>query len=153
MNYSKRILVDKSGIIFWMFFLIFFLGVNIGISFIDVDTTNILMLVIIITLRIISLVIFMLISLFFNRSCNYVYYQNGILERRGFFFGFKKKIEVKNIIRVEKIFLHLDGEYFLLFDGKSNVLERIKKNSAIFVPFNDEGLDFIKCFWEGEISK
>ena len=60
---------------------------------------------------------------------------------------------LKAIREGKKVFLHLDGEYFLLFDGKSNVLERIKKNSAIFVPFNDEGLDFIKCFWEGEISK
>ena len=151
MNYRKRILVDKSGIAFWVFFLFFIIVFNIGISFVDFDITNISLLVMIIILRVFTLALFVLVSLFFNRSCNYVYFQNGVLERRGFFFGFRKIIEVKSIIHIEKKFLHLDGTYYLLFDDNSNVYERIKKNSAIFIPFNEAGLEFIKSFWKGEI--
>ena len=113
---------------------------------------NMLKIAIQITLHSFLIIVFVAVSLFFNRSCCFIYFHNNILERRGFLFGFRKKIHIKNIQKIEKVFLHLDGAYYLLIDGFSNNQERLRKNSAIFIPCTKKGYDFIRVFWEKELQ-
>lgn len=150
---KKNILVDRFALYFWFFGLLFtiFLNALILIEF-SKNAYNLTKTIVQICLHLYTFIVSILTAFFVNRSSNFVcYYPNGTLERRGFLFGFKKIVIIKKISKIEKVSLHLDGTYYVLLDGKSYCLSRLKKDSAIFIPFTKKGYDFIKTFWEGEI--
>lgn len=150
---KNRILVDKGSIFICSVYFVFnillcSLSIYYGLT-LDNKVAQTFMIIIVV----IFMLIFISVCFFTNRSANFIYYYDNKLERRGFLFGFKKTIAVSNIKRISKVTLHLDNTYYLLVDGVSNEIERIKDDSAIFIPYTKEGKNFIKQFWEGEIPK
>ena len=151
---KNRILVGKNGLFIWLLYLIIYIAFNAGSIYLFTGAENTLTKIIIeIIVYSFFSIIFFIVSFFSNRSCNYVYLSNDKLRRRGFLFGFKKEIPICKIKRIERIFLHLDGDFYVLVEESGNYLERIRKESAIFIPCNKKGYDFIRMFWDGEIPE
>jgi len=126
---KKNILVDRFALYFWSFGLLItvFLNTLILIEF-SKNAYNLTKTIVQICLHLYTFIISILTTFFVNRSSNFVcYYPNGTLERRGFLFGFKKIVNIKKISKIEKVSLHLDGTYYVLLDGESYCLSRLKK--------------------------
>ncbi len=151
---KNRILVDKNGIFLWLLYLIIYIAFMGGSIYLFSGAENNLAKIIIgIILYSFFSIIFFIVSFFLNRACNYVYLFNEKLRRIGFLFGFKKEIPICKIKRIERIFLHIDGDFYVLVEESGNYLERIRKESAIFIPCNKKGYDFIRMFWGEEIPE
>ncbi len=150
---EKRILVDLGAIFILLIVIIIFVFTNVlGIhKFLETEIT---ITTAIVCLVIPNIVFFpLLISCFFvaNRASNFVYFHDLVLERRGFFFGFKKTISISSIQGINKITLFRDGTFYVIDDGTSNCQERLQKKSAIFIPYTEKGVEFINMFYSGTI--
>ena len=149
---ENRILVDKGGLFVWTIVLALTLAFNVLIVVLfSKGTTNPGKVVAWVSLHALSVSFFVATSLATNKSCNVVYLHDGVLDRRGYLFGFKKTISISAIKEIKKVTLMRDGTYFVLVDGVSNYEDRLRRNSAIFIPCNDEGVKFIRQFFSGPL--
>jgi len=150
---KKRIFVDLFMIFFWvLWFLIFCILPELVIFFVfDYGDDFNVRLTFYIVLSIVNAGFFVLISLFFNRLCSIVTYENGLIKRRGLFGGFHCTIKPENILRIDKVFIHIDNEYYVIVDGVHGTLERPTKHASIFIPCNKKGVEFIRLFYNGYI--
>ena len=149
---ENRILVDKGGLFVWTIVLVLTLAFNVLIVVLFLKgTTNPGKVVAWVSLHALSVSFFVATSLATNKSCNVVYFHDGVLDRRGYLFGFKKTISISAIKEIKKVTLMRDGTYFVLVDGVSNYEDRLRRNSAIFIPCNDEGVKFIRQFFSGPL--
>lgn len=147
-----RVLVDRSSLFLWLAIFVGTVAFNaLGFYAFSGSPINALVLTIRISIHFASLAFFTFASFFCNRACNRVLFHDGLLERRGLLGGFRKTIEAKSILEVRKTTLPRDGTYFVLVDGVGVCEERIRRKSAIFVPFTEKGLNFIKAFYDGPI--
>ena len=149
---ENRILVDKGALFIWTIALAETLAFNVlaAVAF-SRGTANPGTVVVWVSLHALSVSFFVATSLFTNKSCNVVYLHDGVLDRRGYLFGFKKTISISAIKEIKKVTLMRDGTYFVLIDGVSNYEDRLRRNSAIFIPCNDEGVKFIRQFFSGPL--
>lgn len=148
---ENRILVDKGTLFFWAIVLALTLAFNVlAVVVFSKGTTNPGKVVAWVS-HALSVSFFVATSLATNRSCNVVYLHDGVLDRRGYLFGFKKTVSISAIKEIKKVTLMRDGTYFVLVDGVSNYEDRLRRNSAIFIPCNDEGVKFIRQFFSGPL--
>ena len=149
---ENRILVDKGTLFVWTIVLALTLAFNVLLVVVfSKGTTDPGKVVVWASLHALSVSFFVATSLATNRSCNFVYLHDGVLDRRGYLFGFKKTISISAIKEIKKVTLMRDGTYFVLVDGVSNYEDRSRRNSAIFIPCNDEGVKFIRQFFSGPL--
>ena len=145
---ENRILVGKEFLFIWAIALAETLAFNIlAVVLFSKGTTDPGKVVVWVSFHALSASLFVAVSLATNRSCNFVYLHDGVLDRRGYLFGFKKTVSINAIKEIKKVTLMRDGEYFVLIDGVSNYEDRMRRNSAIFIPCNDEGVKFIRQFF------
>lgn len=86
-----------------------------------------------------------------NRLCCVVKTDGEKVTRRGFFFGYHCSVMVKDILYIKKVLFPRDGTYYCLIDNKHLPTSRISKHSAIFIPCSEEGAEFVKSFYNGNI--
>ena len=104
----------------------------------------------IIVSSIISLMILMIYFVFMNYMSCIVEYNGLYITRKGLIFGYKLKIEVKDIVDIR--ILHFGrAPYYELYDGVHFSLGLFSKNTSIRIACNDKAKDFIKTFWSGDI--
>ena len=148
----KSILIDKFSIFLWIAYFFFYLAIEYVILFTFKYGGDLnLKIILDIVLSIISTGIFVLISIFFNRLCTIVTYENGLIKRRGLLGGFHCAIKSESVLKIVKVTIHLDGEFYAIVDGVHGTLERPTKHATIFVPCNEKGVEFIRLFYDGEI--
>ncbi len=146
----KRIFVGLDYLVIWIISLAIIIFSNmLGAVEFSKGSLNAGVTVALIVIDICVFVFFELFTLLCNRACNVVQLRDGILRRRGLFFGFRKEVSVSAIKRIDKIFYPLDGAYYVLVDDDSCLVERFRKKSAICIPCSEGGVEFIKLFWDG----
>lgn len=151
-NENRWLLVNRGALGFWLFTVVLtaVFNVLVAVMFLG-EPVQVWKCVIWASLHAVSLVFFVVFTLLTNRSACLVRLRDGVLERRGLFFGFRKEVAVSAIERIDKIFYPLDGAYYVLVDKDGYLVERVRKRSAICVPCSESGVEFIKHFWNGPI--
>ena len=154
MKCKKNWIIGGKDSLFFLFLLIIFTIVFnlLVVNVFRKENKDISLVIVEFILHFISAALFILVLFFLNKRCNLVYFFDDSLERRGLFFGFKKKLDIKSIKKIEKITFPRDGTYYLLQDGNSSCIERTGKNAGICIPYTQKGDEFIKLFWKGEIT-
>ena len=86
-----------------------------------------------------------------NRFCPVLIYDdvNKTITRKGFFFDFKYTIKIEEIMSITMVSLQIDGQYFVLVDGKHNEFYSYSRKAPIRVPFTQKGIAFIRFFYDG----
>jgi len=149
---KKSILVGKYIIFFWIMHFFFYLGIEYAILFVFKYGSNLnLKITLDIVLSVINAGIFVLISLLFNRLCTIVTYENGLIKRRGLLGGFRCTIKSESVLKIVKVSIHLDNEFYAIVDGVHGTFERPRKHASIFIPCNEKGVKFIRLFYDGDI--
>ena len=141
----KKIIFDVSPII------IFFISIFIFL---------ILLLIVCLNYNTVLFVVFLSISFLFlaflfflvNVSSPIITYKDGIITRRGLFFGFFKTIKVNEIIKIDHLIIGRI-QFYELCDGKSIPYSMFRRDSSIKIPYSEKGKEFIKLFWDKEIPK
>ncbi|MFA7032497.1 MAG: hypothetical protein WC201_02940, partial [Bacilli bacterium] len=149
---KKSILVGKYIIFFWIMHFFFYLAIEYAILFVFKYGSNLnLKITLDIVLSVINAGIFVLISLLFNRLCTIVTYENGLIKRRGLLGGFRCTIKSESVLKIVKVTIPLDGEFYAIVDGVHGTFERPRKYASIFFPCNEKGVEFIRLFYDGDI--
>ncbi len=91
-----------------------------------------------------------------NRDACFITLKENTLNRRGFFCGFHLKMPIEDIYSIDSVSLSLGfrpiGDYYAVNDRKHLTDEKYSKKSTIFIPKNDKGIEFIKCFMNDNIK-
>lgn len=102
---------------------------------------------------------FFLISIFLitNKNSCLISYKNGVVSRKGLFFGFRLDIEIKDIVSIDCVsFVQPRGIYkdyfYAIIDNKHSTKSIYKQDSTIFIPKNEKGVEFIKLFIDERIE-
>ena len=61
-------------------------------------------------------------------------YENGLIKRRGLLGGFRVTIKTESILKIVKVTIPLDGEFYAIVDGVHGTAERPTKYASIFFP-------------------
>ena len=75
------------------------------------------------------------------------------LTRRGYLYGFKSTIEIKDIQRVAKVYLYKQGNYYILIDNNHSKYDGIYKSSYFGFVCSKESKEFIEQFWNEPLEK
>lgn len=97
-----------------------------------------------------------LASVFFfalNRVCCVVWVEDGSVQRRGLFGGFRKTVPIQEIQNIQIINLRREGKKICLIDGGSHGFDRMRKDSYICLNSSRRNMEFIRSFWSGEIKE
>ncbi len=147
---KKCIYVGLDGLFIFFVGIALIIGFNVLVAYsFSRKPIVVLPMVIWILLHFSSLLLLVFIIIFINRLCNIVSFDDTMVKRRGIFFGFKKEIPISSIQEIKIVSLYRDGTFYVLLDGKSSTEDRIRKNSAVFVPYSEKGESFIKLFYNG----
>ena len=130
------------------------------IFFISIFIFLILLLIVCLNYNTVLFVVFLLISFLFfvflfflvNVSSPIITYKDGIITRRGLFFGFYKTVKANEIIKIDHLILGR-MQFYELCDGKSIPYSMFRRDSSIKIPYSEKGKEFIKLFWDKEIPK
>ena len=95
-----------------------------------------------------------LLLLALNRTGSVVVLEDGIIKRKGLFFGFYKECAVRSIAKVVEKQYHWRYEsYLYLIDSESNSeFRRIRSGSYIGFRKTKRNLAFLRQFWHGKIQ-
>lgn len=141
----KKILFDVSPIIIFLIsiFLFFILLLIVCLNY------NTVLFVVFLSISFLFLVfLFFLV----NVSSPIITYKDGIITRRGLFFGFYKTVKANEIIKIDHLILGR-MQFYELCDGKSIPYSMFRRDSSIKIPYSEKGKEFIKLFWDKEIPK
>lgn len=130
------------------------------IFFISIFIFLILLLIVCLNYNTVLFVVFLSISFLFfvflfflvNVSSPIITYKDGIITRRGLFFGFYKTVKANEIIKIDHLILGR-MQFYELCDGKSIPYSMFRRDSSIKIPYSEKGKEFIKLFWDKKIPK
>ena len=90
---------------------------------------------------------FILFFLFgMNRLCCLVWVENGILQRRGLFFGYRRTCPVENIQTIRSVWQYGGGRYLFLMDGEAGICKHGDKKCYICLTDTPANRRFILSF-------
>lgn len=89
---------------------------------------------------------------YLNRAACVIWFENGIIKRKGLLWGFYKECSVDSIQRVVVRCAWREGDFIYLVDDSGNHFDRARKNSYICFYKTKETLDFVRTFWSGAIE-
>ena len=145
MKNNAQILVGKAFLFFW------FVGIALMVFWVLLTSfillrgdKNTLKTVVCSLCLIAGISVFVTATIICNRGCNRICFDGKTFVRKGFLFGYFTSIELNTIKRIEKVSIHLDGKYYVLVDDSHIAIERLRKNSSIFIPVSEKGLKFIR---------
>ena len=96
---------------------------------------------------------------FLNRAACVVWFEDGMIKRKGLIRGFYKECSVRAIQTVQIKYVHREvgfGTFIYLIDDRTQPYKkflRIRKDSYICFRKNKKNLAFLRTFWSGEIEK
>lgn len=105
-----------------------------------------------------SFIIFGIISCpllvwYLNRAACVIWFENGIIKRKGLLWGFYKECAVNSIQRVVVRYAWREGDFIYLVDDHGHHFDRTRKNSYICFYKTKETLAFVRTFWSGPIEQ
>lgn len=81
-----------------------------------------------------------------NRACCLVWIRDGVLHRRGLFFGYRRACSLREIGQVASVQQGRGGRYLFIEDPRSGTYQAAKKDSYIFLEDTPENRRFITDF-------
>lgn len=153
----KKIHSSKFNSYFLILIIILLIAYKILSIYLIVDSAiknNFSNTIIFIICDLIVSAVFIVFIIFFNKAGCIIEYdkEKNILYRKGYLFGYKSSLDVKEIIKIEKATFTLEGEYYILIDNIHMKYETGSKKSFFMVPYNLEGKEFIKQFFDLKID-
>lgn len=141
----KKILFDVSPIIIFLIsiFLFFILLLIVCLNY-----NTVLFVVFLST----SFLFFVFLFFLVNVSSPIITYRDGVITRRGLFFGFFKTVKANEIIKINHMIIG-QIQFYELCDGKSVPYSMFRRDSSIKIPYSEKGKEFIKLFWDKELPK
>ena len=88
-----------------------------------------------------------------NRLMCTVWREDDRICRVGLFGGFYKEVAVKDIQQVVIRRMWRESDFICLIDGSHGAFDRARKDSYICFPHNEEGLEFLRSFRDGDIEE
>ena len=91
-----------------------------------------------------------------NRAACIVWVEDGMVKRKGLFWGFYKEHPVCAIQTVKELYVYKEGRFlFLVTDliSSDQRFIRARKDSYISVRKNQQNLKWLSAFWSGKIEK
>ena len=151
-RYSQKIIVGSSIIFLWVLVLLLSAGVTAGsIYFCFKDGIDMVRFLAFCFVAILFGSFAFGSTFYLIRGCNLVCFDGKHLTRKSIF-GFSYcTIEIKDIIRIDRVTYFRDGTFYMVIDGQHSTSDRLKKNSAIAIPCNEKGKEFILLFYSGVI--
>lgn len=87
-----------------------------------------------------------------NRLACIVYYDDEFIYRRGLIFGFKYRVEIKNIQKVIVATIPKQDRFIILVDNKGRSYEGSSRKSFIRFTYNEKNIKFLRGFYKGKIE-
>lgn len=141
---KKTIFYVSPIIVFFMYIFIFL--ILLLIACLDFN------IVIFVVFLSISFLLFVFLFFLVNVTSPIITYKDGIITRRGFFFGYFKTVKANEIIKIDHLILG-QMQFYELCDGNSIPYSMFRRDSSIKIPYSEKGKEFIKLFWDKEIPK
>ena len=141
----KKILFDVSPIIIFLIsiFLFFILLLIVCLNY-----NTVLFVAFLST----SFLFFVFLFFLVNVSSPIITYRDGVITRRGLFFGFFKTVKANEIIKINHMIIG-QIQFYELCDGKSVPYSMFRRDSSIKIPYSEKGKEFINLFWDKELPK
>ena len=81
-----------------------------------------------------------------NRACCLIWIRDGVLHRRGLFFGYRRSCALREIVQVAAVWQGRGGRYLFVEDTRSGTYQAAKKDSYIFLEDTPDNRRFITDF-------
>ena len=88
-----------------------------------------------------------------NRSCCRIWLEEGKIKRKGFFGGFYKECDVKDIKWVKEGYVRYMGRCIFLMDDSPHKFNYLRKDSYICFVKSKYSLEFLRNFWEWPLEE
>ena len=88
-----------------------------------------------------------------NKNACVVWVEDGVLKRKGLFFGFYKECRIEDILTVKIVNVFRSGRFVCIIDDPKYKFDVIKTSRYINFKKTKKNMEFLRTFYNGEIEK